>query len=100
MDNLNNDLLMPKWAIRKSNTTFLDLSYSEIGAQLLTRDGRKTGNAFVNSLKMHKHVDMFVEIVTDAGSKVTLTIGELKELFYPPEYIMDINEARRKFLKE
>lgn len=72
---------LPSWAISKSNGC-----YMEIGAQLRTRDGRKIGNAVVVSVDEAGAI-----IVTDAGSRMPLTESELEGLFYPPEWINDLN---------
>lgn len=82
---------MPNWAVKES-----DGNYMEVGAQLATRDGRRIGNAYVNEIAPH---DVFVRvaiIISDIGNVVTLTEREMEELFYPPAYIMDVEEARAK----
>lgn len=76
------------------------------GAQLCTRDGRRVGNAVIISMGKadFKHwnpsegITMF-EVLTDVGTNFTMTLEELKEMFYSPIYLMDVEEAenlRRK----
>lgn len=84
--------LIPEWAEKES-----DGNYLEVGAQLCTKDGRKCGNAFVNSLLQHSELGMVAEVVTDSGNKFKLTEAELKELFHVPVYVMKIENARAKF---
>lgn len=73
---------LPEWAIG-----FAKGNYKTLGAQLCTRDGRKMGNAFIMSIDDNYHV------MTDMGNVLVLTENEIKELFYPPKYYMDIVEA-------
>jgi hypothetical protein len=51
------------------------------GTILLTKDGRKIGNAIVLS-KKEKDDWVFYTVKTDFGNVVTFTKYELKELFY------------------
>lgn len=86
------DELLPSWTEKESSG-----DYMEVGAQLCTRDGRKCGNAFVNGIICHDKLGDIAEVVTDAGSVFNCTPRELAELFYPPKFILIINDARTKF---
>lgn len=94
-DNWNsNEFPLPEWAIAHSSG-----KYMEVGAQLSTRDGRRTGNAFVNAVSHNELAgEPVAEVITDAGWKIVLTEDEMKDTFYPPSYIMNIEEARERFL--
>lgn len=58
----------------------------EEGSQLLTRDGRKVGNAHVSGSSQEKYSKTFWPILTDFGNEMMLTESEINELFYPPEW--------------
>jgi hypothetical protein len=93
----SDDYPLPEWATKRSNG-----DYMVLGAQLCTRDGRRTGNAFVNSDPYRASWDdtvWLVDVVTDAGNELTLTENECWELFWPPSYIMSVDEARKKFTR-
>lgn len=58
----------------------------EEGSQLLTRDGRKTGNAHVSGpAEIRGHLKVW-PILTDFGNKMNLTEKEIDEFFYPPAW--------------
>lgn len=79
-------VLFPPWAIGLLEG---EDSYV-LGAQLCTRDGRKTGNAVI--------VDVGVEgfeVLTDMGTTLRFNEAELKSLFHPPKYYMNLQEARQ-----
>lgn len=80
-----NDFPLPEWAVRRSDGNFM-----EVGAQLATRDGRRLGNAYVDEIRGPQ----LATVVTDMGSRLTLTLRELEELFHPPSYVMHLDEAR------
>lgn len=69
------DELLPDWAERKTDKF-------EVGAQLCTRDGRRTGNAYISD----NHENGFV--VKTYYNEIVLNLKELEEMFYTPEYIM------------
>jgi len=58
----------------------------EEGSQLLTRDGRKTGNAHISGPVEERHGLKVWPILTDFGNEMCLTEKEIDELFYPPEW--------------
>jgi hypothetical protein len=62
-----------------------------IGAQLCTRDGRRTGNAVVTRL-MDSNSGTW-QVLTDAGNTIFLNEKEIKESFYPPRWTMDIDSC-------
>ena len=76
---------MPEWAKAKAEG-----DYTLPNAALPTRDGRRTGNAVLVGLSDRQWENALITylVVTDAGNILRLNINELKELFYPPEYVM------------
>lgn len=56
----------------------------EEGSQLLTRDGRKVGNAHISGPTQEKFGKKFWPILTDFGNQMFLTESEINEFFYPP----------------
>jgi hypothetical protein len=85
---------LPHWAERKS-----DGGYMEAGAQLATRDGRRCGNAYVDRLEKHRRLGQIAVVVTDMGTVMRMTQRELEESFYPPAYVMRLDEARASRLR-
>lgn len=73
---------MPEWAIGLT-----DGLYTDIHAQLPTKDGWRTGNAVSLGTEEKKGI-LYIKIVTDAGNILFLTQNEVEELFHPPRYIM------------
>ncbi len=75
---------MPSWALCPSIPgTIEDMS------QLLTRDGRRIGNAVIFKIDYSsQHNLTLFHIVTDAGNILTLTFNEMNEMFYEPKWIM------------
>jgi hypothetical protein len=61
------------------------------GAQLCTRDGRRTGNAVV--IKLIDSNSGTWQVLTDAGNTIFLSEKEIKESFYPPRWTMDIDSC-------
>jgi len=84
---------IPNWAVGLSEG-----NYMEAGAQLCTRDGKKTGNAYVHKITEHKKLGQLATVVTDVGNIMQLTLPELVNMFYPPQYVMAPNEAARRVL--
>lgn len=83
------DFTLPHWAIRHS-----DGDCMVIGTQLMTKDGRKCGNAYVDGIEEHDKFGKLAIVVTDMRNIFRMTLNELEEAFYPPLYVMDIEEAR------
>lgn len=71
---------LPEWAEQKSMG-----KYMQVRAQLLTRDGRKCGNAVVVEVLKGEE---FARVLTDSGNVMTLNLQEMVSLFYEPKYIM------------
>lgn len=82
---------LPSWADKRS-----DGNYMEPGAQLCTRDGRRHGNAFVYDVIPHPVLGKIATIITDCGNAVRMTIYELKQAFYPPEFVLSPSVARMR----
>ena len=89
---------LPEWAEIKAHG-----NYKHIRCALPTRDGRRTGNA-VNAGTYRNADDLLpvvYNVVTDAGNVIHCTENEMKELFYPPEYVMkDLLPAHEEALRE
>ena len=86
-DGIDFTKFMPHWAIGEANGVL------QVGAQLCTRDGRKTGNGVIVSAVEHQwrgYKDILFEVLTDAGNTLTLNTAEVFDMFYPPEYLMDV----------
>ena len=80
---------IPDWAVSRN------WAYALVeGAQLLTKDGRRTGNAhIITKGVMHsgngEYIDNVYNCLTDAGSKFTFTEVELLEAFSVGDWISD-----------
>lgn len=91
------DFPLPDWAERKS-----DGNYMEVGAQLCTRDGRRIGNAKVVEIDNfgwaldHVNPGPLATVVSDMGNRVEFNEAALESYFYPPEYIMKVEEGIKK----
>lgn len=77
---------LPEWASRK--VTPGEDGYLCLHAQLMTRDGRRNGNAVIASFEKHPVLGQLARIVTDMGNEVRMTRRELEDGFYPPVYVM------------
>lgn len=88
---MDEHLFLPEWAERTSRPD----EYIH-GTQLCTKDGRVVGNAVVVDTKLSDwdRKVMIHYVVTDAGTEMRLTIGELKNLFHPPIYVMKRTHVR------
>lgn len=82
-----NDFTLPYWAVCHS-----DGDYMVIGTQLMTKDGRRCGNAYVDDIE---ELGKLAVVITDMRNVIRMTLNELKETFYPPLYVMDVIEARK-----
>jgi hypothetical protein len=81
---------LPHWAIGEANGLL------QVGAQLCTRDGRKTGNGVIVSAEEYQfrdYKDILFKVLSDAGNTLALNTVEVFELFYPPKYLMDVATA-------
>jgi hypothetical protein len=84
---------LPEWAIDRTDGTLYN------GVQLPTRDGRRCGNAHVIGFSAnYKTTGLNVyHVLTDAGTVMRLTEGEVTELFYPPKWVSRVPDVIRKF---
>jgi hypothetical protein len=84
---------LPEWAIAE-----LDGSCLPPGAQLPTKDGRRTGNAHViEVIPGALGVPTLFRVLTDAGTEMKLTVNEVDELFHRPRWQSDVGDVERKF---
>lgn len=94
---------LPEWAIGRNWAYAL-----QPGAQLCTKDGRRTGNAHIVSIEtktyanMADHTNPYGEVqvfncLTDAGSKFTFTEVEVLEAFTIGDWISDPERVIRDF---
>lgn len=80
---------IPEWAVARN------WDYSLVaGAQLLTKDGRRTGNAHIVFVDLLDSSDQIVpetrfHCLTDAGSKFVFNERELEEAFTIGDWISD-----------
>ncbi|MEH6564598.1 MAG: hypothetical protein V7756_04650 [Halopseudomonas sp.] len=83
----------PEWAIGHAHGEYV------MGAHLPTRDGRRFGNAHIIAADRAKwdEAKTVYTCLTDAGREMRLTAHELAEGFYPPQWISDVDEVKRKF---
>jgi hypothetical protein len=87
---------LPDWAVGRN------WGYELIpGAQLCTKDGRRTGNAHIirhgeGIAAGPVHVPTF-ECLTDAGHKILHTEKEIESEFYIGDWISDPKEVVKKF---
>lgn len=84
---------LPEWAIARN------WDYSLVpGAQLCTKDGRKTGNAHVLRVRGSVVENLIVhECITDAGSFLTLTEKEILDQFWVGDWISDPKTLIERF---
>lgn len=82
----------PKWAIKRA-------AGLEVGAQLPTRDGRKTGNAHIINITPapRGRMGLNYHILTDAGNTLMMSEAEIHVQYYEPEWIGDVNDIIEKF---
>lgn len=88
--------ILPPWAIGHAEGQLVP------GAQLPTRDGRRIGNAHVLEVfEIHfvqnPQPTPLYSVLTDAGNVLSLMEAEVGELFYPPQWVSDVDEVVRKF---
>lgn len=87
---------LPEWAVARAHGDLVE------GAQLPTRDGRRMGNAHIIRIVPAPPAAPSLNylILTDAGNTVVFSEGELREQFYPPEYIGTVSEIIEKFWRQ
>ena len=95
----NSSAPLPDWAIGTTDGRYV------LGAHLPTRDGRAIGNAHIVGIATKDpfadppRAPYYWEVLTDGGTNLLLTDGELDELFHPPAYISDVAEVRTRFAR-
>jgi hypothetical protein len=78
---------LPDWAV--GSTTGIC-----VGAQLPTKDGRRTGNAVVTGRKLTLSSGVRTwAVLTDAGNSLVLCDEEIKQLFYDPKWVMNVDSC-------
>lgn len=90
---LDDDMPLPPWAVGRAK------GEPVVGAQLPTRDGRICGNGHViehATSSLMPGVQLYV-VLTDAGSRLTMTREEIDWAFHPPVWVSDVREVLRKF---
>lgn len=70
--------------------TGMTKSWTAAGAQLCTKDGRVTGNAVLTGDKKTTNGKVFYVIVTDVGTRLTLSEEELQSMFHQPRFTMNV----------
>lgn len=80
----------PAWAVARNENRAL-----VVGAQLLTKDGRRHGNAFL----VNDHGDGVYCVQTEAGNHMHMNAMEIEEGFYVGDWIGDLDEIFDKFVK-
>ena len=81
---------LPEWAAGRS-----DGDYMVPMTQLLTRDGRRCGNAAVLRIEISHGVEVAV-VHTDAGNNMKLTRGEVEGYFHPPIFMLKTTMAHER----
>ena len=86
---------IPDWAVSRN------FAYELVpGAQLCTRDGRRTGNAHiikVNEYKTHDGTIPLYHCLSDAGSKFACTEVEVHNQFTVGDWISDVARILKDF---
>ncbi len=77
------DSFRPDWAVGLTKEPTL-------GAQLCTRDGRRTGNAVIARIETSSQLEVSYTVITDIGTPMVLTADEIAELFHPLRFVMNI----------
>lgn len=78
---------LPPWATGHAK------SFTDVGAQLCTRDGRRMGNAVLYNAEATPVFGRQVfNVVTDVGNLVRFTETELQSAFYEPRYILNLDD--------
>lgn len=77
---------LPLWA------SGLALGQLVLAAQLPTKDGRRMGNAVIVAIEDERY-----RVITDAGNELIMLESEVKEAFYPPQWIMKAEEIGKRY---
>lgn len=91
-----NEEWVPGWATGTTNGELV------LGAQLSTRDGRRTGNAHIIGISPGRRgtVGFIYTVLTDAGNEMILLSSEIAEMFHPPHYVSDVAEVIKRFKRD
>jgi len=85
-------LYIPEWAIAEATELL------EVGCDLPTKDGRRTGNAHILDIGYSRHTgDLLYLIITDAGNTFNMDAAEVKERFHPPKYVSSVENILINF---
>lgn len=70
-----------------------------LGAQLCTRDGRRTGNAHIIQIAGPRkgYSDSRYLVMTDAGNTFVMSAVEIRTAYYDPYYFSDVKDIIAKF---
>ena len=90
------EALLPEWAEKYVHDSMAN-ERGLVGAQLCTKDGRRMGNAFINSIKQLDKIGKVFEVLTEAGNRKWFTERELQEFYHPVKYIVKLDEALKRF---
>ena len=94
---------LPPWAIGYAKGELV------LGAQLPTRDGRCCGNGHIIKDEPCEYTPWGMEdapedsphrlytVMTDAGSIMQMNKTEVRDQFYPPVWVSDVEDVIRKF---
>lgn len=85
---------LPHWANGHSGGQYL------VGAQLPTRDGRRTGNAHIIESNLDSNGCEIFTCITDAGNQIEMTERELITQFHEPTWMSDVDEILAYFDRE
>lgn len=88
-----NNIVLPPWSVAYNPDKNLFP-----GVQLATRDGRVMGNAHIIAKGNFAGYNIF-RVLTDAGNKVSLFEAELHEIFYVTDWVSDVEEVKKRFLR-
>jgi hypothetical protein len=64
-----------------------------------TRDGRRCGNAHIIGIHRVTNSMKGYVLLTDAGNVLEFLEQEIHEYFYPPTWVADVDEIKRRFQK-
>lgn len=82
---------LPEWALGLNQAKELD-----VGTQLLTKDGRRVGNARIEVI-VKTDEPMTYLIRTDIGNTLTVDTSEIHELFYIGDYFIENQGKHNSF---
>lgn len=95
VEELINSLELPSWAVSRNDQGLL-----VVGAQLCTKDGRRTGNAHVIEIDRKTYdgwEGLVYNCLTDAGNSFKFNENEIREFFHIGPFISLIGDVLEKF---